>query len=361
MRQDRRRSRLATAFFVFFLFGAITPELVSAIETRSGTIEILTADDFEHGVATQIVTLVTAGGARFELELPAGRIRGRPDLRLRRDRSRHDARPSPRRGVLRDRRGRGPRSAAGHLRQLDGHHDSHQVQRHRHRAVHRPADPGPDVRRERRRGLLRRKLVRQPHALGHRHELADGDGSDADDLRLQHRVLAGRRPRHRRRIQPVHLPEARLRLPAHPVRLAGPRRWIAGLDQPGGLQPRRRARARPLLRNGAFELARLRHARRRRDVHDLGIRRPLLHHGQLQRPALPGLDEDSARLFPGRDPRDARRAARRRTRSRRSRSPAALCTPSRFRSPIRSGRTGSSTGGRSDSTARCRATRSTAP
>jgi len=70
MRQDRRRGRLATAFFLLSLFGAISPELVSAIETRSGTIEILTADDFEHGVATQIVTLVTAGGARFELELP---------------------------------------------------------------------------------------------------------------------------------------------------------------------------------------------------------------------------------------------------------------------------------------------------
>src|SRR6185295_5810801 len=70
MRQDRRRGRLATAFFLLSLFGAIAPELVSAIETRSGTIEILTADDFEHGVATQIVTLVTAGGARFELELP---------------------------------------------------------------------------------------------------------------------------------------------------------------------------------------------------------------------------------------------------------------------------------------------------
>ncbi|MET0619067.1 MAG: hypothetical protein ABW056_02245, partial [Thermoanaerobaculia bacterium] len=70
MRHDRRRSRLATAFFLFFLFGAISPELVSAMETRSGTIEILTADDFERGVATQIVTLVTASGARFELELP---------------------------------------------------------------------------------------------------------------------------------------------------------------------------------------------------------------------------------------------------------------------------------------------------
>jgi hypothetical protein len=69
MHHDWRRGRLAAAFF---LCAAICPELVSASETRSGTIEILTADDFDRGVATQIVTLVTAGGARFELGLPDG-------------------------------------------------------------------------------------------------------------------------------------------------------------------------------------------------------------------------------------------------------------------------------------------------
>jgi hypothetical protein len=65
--QARRRGRLAAAFLLSL--AAIRPELVSATETRSGTIEILTADDFGRGVAQKIVNLVTAGGVRYELAL----------------------------------------------------------------------------------------------------------------------------------------------------------------------------------------------------------------------------------------------------------------------------------------------------
>ena len=68
----RRRGRLAAAFSLVFLTGAIAPELVSASETRSGTIEILTADDFDRGIAQKIVTLRTADNRRFELDRTDG-------------------------------------------------------------------------------------------------------------------------------------------------------------------------------------------------------------------------------------------------------------------------------------------------
>jgi len=69
MRQSGRRSRLAAAFF---LLAAISPELVSASETRSGTIEILTADDFEGGRSERLVLLTPRRGRPVELILPEG-------------------------------------------------------------------------------------------------------------------------------------------------------------------------------------------------------------------------------------------------------------------------------------------------
>ena len=86
MRQSGRRSRLAAAFF---LLAAISPELVSASETRSGTIEILTADDFEGGRSERLVLLTPRRGRPVELILPEDQsdiatgarvsVRGEPD------------------------------------------------------------------------------------------------------------------------------------------------------------------------------------------------------------------------------------------------------------------------------------------
>ncbi len=81
MRPGARPGRLAAAFV---LLAAIAPELVSAaVETRSGTIEILTADDFERGRSERIVALVWDGGARTSLELPAGSDDLAPGTRVR--------------------------------------------------------------------------------------------------------------------------------------------------------------------------------------------------------------------------------------------------------------------------------------
>ncbi len=70
MRLGERPGRLAAAF-VFL--AAATPGLArAAVETRSGTIAILTADDFEHGRSERIVALADERGARSSLDLPPG-------------------------------------------------------------------------------------------------------------------------------------------------------------------------------------------------------------------------------------------------------------------------------------------------
>ncbi len=70
MRLGERPGRLAAAFVFLAAFAGGFAR--AAVETRSGTIEILTADDFEHGRSERIVALADEEGARTALDLPAG-------------------------------------------------------------------------------------------------------------------------------------------------------------------------------------------------------------------------------------------------------------------------------------------------
>ncbi|HEX4439252.1 MAG TPA: S-layer homology domain-containing protein [Thermoanaerobaculia bacterium] len=61
--------RRAAAFAILWTVSALAS---AATETRTGTVQILTADDFDSGTAARIVTLVEKPGAATVLELPAG-------------------------------------------------------------------------------------------------------------------------------------------------------------------------------------------------------------------------------------------------------------------------------------------------
>src|SRR5262245_65906652 len=69
MTTGQARGRRAAAFALLWTAAAF---VWAATETRSGTVQILTADDFASGHAEHIVTLVSSRGARTALKLPAG-------------------------------------------------------------------------------------------------------------------------------------------------------------------------------------------------------------------------------------------------------------------------------------------------
>src|SRR5262245_43045026 len=69
MTTGQARGRRAAAFALLWTAAAF---VWAATETRSGTVQILTADDFVSGHAEHIVTLVSARGASTSLKLPPG-------------------------------------------------------------------------------------------------------------------------------------------------------------------------------------------------------------------------------------------------------------------------------------------------
>jgi S-layer homology domain len=69
MRTRQARGRRAAAFALLWIAAGLAS---AAAETRSGTIEILTADDFAAGKAEQIVTLVSGRATQTPLRLPTG-------------------------------------------------------------------------------------------------------------------------------------------------------------------------------------------------------------------------------------------------------------------------------------------------
>src|SRR5262245_64980124 len=69
MTTGQARGRRAAAFALLWTAAAF---VWAATETRSGTVQILTADDFASGHAEHIVTLVSSRGALTALKLPPG-------------------------------------------------------------------------------------------------------------------------------------------------------------------------------------------------------------------------------------------------------------------------------------------------
>src|SRR5262245_64193586 len=61
--------RLGAVFAFLWTASALVS---AATETRTGTVQILTADDFDSGTSERIVTLVSSRGVPTVLELPAG-------------------------------------------------------------------------------------------------------------------------------------------------------------------------------------------------------------------------------------------------------------------------------------------------
>ena len=269
MRQSGRRSRLAAAFF---LLAAISPELVSASETRSGTIEILTADDFEGGRSERLVLLTPRRGRPVELILPEGQsdiatgarvsVRGEPDA----DRFRVETLELLEAAPLAEAPGISGNSTVLTilLKFNDTVTEPYTVAQMQNRmfgaggvaAYFAEASYGNHTLS----GVVTTWLtatVPTPTTCDYItvSQQADARATDAgyNPYTYQKRVYVF-----------PHIPCGWLGLGGGGV----------GLDQPGGLQPRRRARARALFRRWTFELARLRRWSPRHGLLDQRVRRP---------------------------------------------------------------------------------------